>query len=48
MRPAGLRYSHDVSADGQRFLVNTMLEQEQIRSAPITVALNWTAELKKK
>jgi acid stress-induced BolA-like protein IbaG/YrbA len=39
----GSRY--DVSADGQRFLVNTVAEQPA--SLPITVVVNWTAGLKK-
>ena len=38
-------YQYDVSADGQRFLINTI--PEQATSAPITVVLNWTAGLKK-
>ena len=33
----------DVTADGQRFLVNTLVEGAL--SAPITWVLNWTAEL---
>ena len=33
----------DVSADGERFLVNTLVEAAL--SAPITWVLNWTAEL---
>ena len=41
----GGRYPYDVSADGQRFLINTA--PEQAVSAPITVVLNWTAGLKK-
>jgi eukaryotic-like serine/threonine-protein kinase len=41
----GGRYRYDVSADGQRFLINTALQQSI--SAPITVVLNWTAGLKK-
>ena len=36
---------YDVSADGQRFLVNTA--PEQAAAAPITVVVNWTAGLKK-
>jgi hypothetical protein len=40
-----VRNSYDVSADGQRFLVNTA--PEQALSAPITIVLNWTAGLKK-
>jgi Tol biopolymer transport system component len=39
------RYSYAVSADGQRFLINTV--PEQAASAPITVVVNWTAGLKK-
>jgi len=38
-------YQYDVSADGQRFLINAA--PEQAASAPITVVLNWTAGLKK-
>jgi Tol biopolymer transport system component len=41
----GGRYRYGVSADGQRFLINTVLQQST--SAPITVVLNWTAGLKK-
>ena len=41
----GLRGSYAVSADGQRFRINTVPEQSG--SAPITVVLNWTAGLKK-
>ncbi len=37
------RNSYDVTGDGERFLVNTMLEGAL--SAPITWVLNWTAEL---
>ncbi len=39
------RYSFDVSADGQRFLVNSFVEDAV--SAPITWVLNWTAELQR-
>ncbi len=41
----GGRNQYAVSADGQRFLINTTPEQEA--TAPITVVLNWTAGLKK-
>jgi hypothetical protein len=44
-RVNGPRFEYGVSADGQRFLVNTPPGQEA--SAPITVVLNWTAGLKK-
>ena len=37
------RNSYDVTADGQRFLVNTLVEGAL--SAPITWVLNWAAEL---
>jgi hypothetical protein len=39
-----LRHSYAVSADGQRFLLNTSLEAG---SPPMTVVLNWPALLKK-
>jgi serine/threonine protein kinase/Tol biopolymer transport system component len=42
---SGARWQYDVTADGQRFLMNTALEQKA--SAPLTVVLNWTAGLKK-
>ena len=41
-----VRYQYDVSADGQRFLINTA--SEQTASASITVVTNWTSGLKKK
>ena len=37
------RNSYDVTADGQRFLVNTVVEGAL--STPITWVINWTAEL---
>ena len=36
---------YDVTADGQRFLVNTALEESA--AAPITVVENWAAGLKR-
>ena len=36
-------YFYDVSADGQRFLINTT--DQQVTPAPITVIVNWTAKL---
>jgi hypothetical protein len=39
-----LRQSYAVSADGQRFLLNTSLEAG---SPPLTIVLNWPALLKK-
>ena len=38
-------YPYDVSADGQRSLVNTVVEETA--SAAITLVVNWTAGLKK-
>ncbi|MCX6132879.1 MAG: protein kinase [Ignavibacteriales bacterium] len=42
----GLTTSYDVTADGKRFLVNTVLGETL--SFPITLVVNWDAELKKK
>jgi serine/threonine protein kinase len=36
---------YDLTSDGQRFLINTMVEQKA--SGPITLVLNWTADLKR-
>jgi len=38
-------YPYDVSADGQRFLINTLVDETA--SAAITLVVNWTAGLKK-
>jgi eukaryotic-like serine/threonine-protein kinase len=40
-----LRYNYDISADGQRFIVN-MVSEQQAPLEPITVVLNWTGALK--
>ena len=34
-----------VTADGQRFLINAVVDKEP--SAPLTVVVNWAADLKK-
>jgi hypothetical protein len=39
------RQQYDVTADGQRFLVNSLVDEST--EAPITVVTNWTAGLKK-
>jgi eukaryotic-like serine/threonine-protein kinase len=44
-RTSGFHYSYAVSADGQRFLMNTSPEEKA--STPITVVLNWAMGLKK-
>jgi Tol biopolymer transport system component len=38
-------FSYDVSADGQKFLVNTKVDTSN--SAPLSVILNWAAEMEK-
>ena len=51
VRPRVLAYlnhqapNYDVTADGQRFLVNTTVEQTTL--APISIVVNWDAGLKK-
>lgn len=40
------RFPYDVSADGQRFLVNTFADQT-LTPEPMTVVVNWPAELKR-
>ncbi len=43
----GPRREYDVSADGQKFLINSAPQQNLAAPAPITVVVNWTAGLKK-
>ena len=38
VQPGGPRQQYDVSSDGQRFVVNTVVEEA---SSPITLILNW-------
>ncbi len=45
IRSGGPGVAYDVTADGQRFLVNTAVEQKE--STPITLVINWTADLKR-
>ena len=40
-----LEGDYDVTADGQRFLINSSVAGAQ--SSPFTVVLNWTADLKR-
>ena len=42
---SGDLFVYDVSRDGQRFLINTQLKQQQ--TEPMTVVLHWTAKLNK-
>ena len=46
-RLVGPRHEYDVSADGQKFLINSAPQQNGAAPAPITVVVNWTAGLKK-
>jgi hypothetical protein len=41
----GLKQQYDVTRDGQRFLLNALIEESA--PSPITVVLNWTSALKK-
>jgi hypothetical protein len=36
---------YNVTADGQRFLVNTLVGE--VTAAPLTVVVNWTADVKR-
>jgi hypothetical protein len=38
-------FSYDVTADGQKFLVNTKVDTSN--SAPLSVILNWSSEMEK-
>jgi eukaryotic-like serine/threonine-protein kinase len=38
-------FSYDVTADGQRFLVNTKVDTPN--SAPLSIVLNWSTEMEK-
>ena len=38
-------FTYDVTADGQKFLVNTRVDTSN--SAPLSVILNWSAEMEK-
>lgn len=44
-RPSRIGVFYDVSTDGQRFVIAT-LQSEEV-SPPLTLVLNWTADLKK-
>ena len=43
--PLGGGYQYDAAGDGQRFLA--VLSPGESQHEPITVVMNWTAELKK-
>jgi len=47
VRGGGPRYFYDVSADGQRFLLNALPEQSTAAAAPLTLVVNWTSGLKR-
>jgi hypothetical protein len=39
------RVSYDVTADGQKFLIDTKVDEPN--AVPLSVILNWTSELEK-
>jgi Tol biopolymer transport system component len=39
------RFSYDVSGDGQRFLINTKVDEPN--SAPLSIILNWASDMEK-
>jgi eukaryotic-like serine/threonine-protein kinase len=39
------RFSYDVSGDGQRFLINTKLDEANV--APLSIHLNWASDMEK-
>jgi hypothetical protein len=45
MKSASASREYDLTSDGRRFLVNSMVSEESI--APITLLQNWMAELKR-
>jgi Tol biopolymer transport system component len=47
VHPGGFRYFYDVTPDGERFLVMTQREQPS-SITPITLVVNWAAQLKRK
>jgi WD40 repeat protein len=47
MHPGGIPYQYDVSRDGQRILVSTLVERAMPAPTPIMVVANWTALPKK-
>ena len=48
MRPVNnQRFMYDVSSDGQRFLVNTPVDDSGPAQAPITLVINWPAIVKR-
>jgi hypothetical protein len=42
---SGVFFEYDVSADGQRFLVNVPIQDDSL--TPITLVSNWTALLRR-
>ena len=44
---APLDYGWDVTSDGKRFLMSVLPQGQQVAQVPITVVLNWRAQLKK-
>jgi hypothetical protein len=38
-------FSYDVAADGQKFLINTRVDEPN--AAPLSIILNWASEMEK-
>jgi hypothetical protein len=38
-------FSYDVTSDGQKFLINTRMDDTS--AAPLSIILNWTSEMEK-
>ena len=47
VRPSGGRYTYDAAPGGQRFLFSAQPEADEPAATPITVVLNWIADLEK-
>jgi hypothetical protein len=43
--PAQQGRDFDLTADGQRFVVNTLVKDKE--TSPLTLVVNWTADLKR-
>ena len=46
IRVGGIGSAYDIAPDGKRFLVN-VVQTPQSKHEPITVVMNWTADLRK-
>jgi hypothetical protein len=44
---APIDYGWDVTSDGKRFAMSVLPQGQQVAQIPITVVLNWPAQMKK-